>query len=103
MGRSFRIRFTIRTTKGFEPLCDFYIGSNPDTALSIFAQMEGHDQAGEADILQLDFMELGDGLPVNLKIKHCTLPQLTANCRTITKEVFKYRNLTEDWEHYFTT
>lgn len=96
MTTNFRIRFTIRTAQGFEPLCDFYIGSNRHIAQLIFSQMEGNDQAGEADILQLDFIEMGMGVPVNLKIKHCTLLQLAANCRLITKEVFKYRNLAPD-------
>jgi hypothetical protein len=97
MANEFRIRFTLKTVKGFEPLCDFYIGNNRDIALSIFTQLEGNDEVGEADILRLDFVEIRNGLPFNMKIKHCTLFQLTSNCRLITREVFKYRNLMENF------
>ena len=62
-------------------------------ALSIFTQLEGSDEVQEADILQLDFIEMHNELPLNVKIKHCTLSQMATNCHFITKEVFKFRNL----------
>ncbi|MBS1598355.1 MAG: hypothetical protein JST75_09015 [Bacteroidetes bacterium] len=95
MDNEFRIRITIRTINGFEPLCDFYIGNNKSLALAIIDQLEGSDEVKEHDILQLDFLEIVQGLPLNMKIKYCTLSQLTRNCGLITKEVFKYRNLIE--------
>lgn len=85
----------MRTIRGFEPLCDFYIGNNRDKALGIFAQLEGNDEVQVADMLQIDFAETKNGLPLNLKIKHCTLSQLSSNCRFIVKEIFKYRTLSE--------
>lgn len=50
-------------------------------AVSIFEQLEGSDEVREADILQLDFIEMQNGLPLNLKIKHCTLSQMADSCR----------------------
>jgi hypothetical protein len=83
----------MKTVTGFEPLCDFYIGCKPEVALDLFRQLEGSDEVQETDILQLDFMELKNGLPVNVKIKHCSLSQMSSNCSLLTKEIFKYRNL----------
>lgn len=93
MATSFTIRFTIRTLNGFEPLCDFHLGSNPAIAFAIFAQLEGNDEITESDILQVDLVEIHAGLPLDIKIKHCTLGQLGRNCCLIAKELFKYRNL----------
>ncbi len=100
MGNDFGIRFTLRTLRGFEPVADFYIGNNRSMAISIFAQLEGDDEVREADILQLDFIEMKNGLPLNVKIKHCTLSQMAGNCRLIAKEIFKYRNLVDNGGMY---
>lgn len=93
MENDFRISFTLRTARGFERIADFYPGNNRSMALSIFAQMEGSDEVQEADILQLDFLEMQNGLPRNIKIKHCNLAQMARNCRVLVKEIFKCRNL----------
>ena len=57
--------------------------------------MEGNDEVSDSDILQVDFVETRDGLPVNVKIKHCTLLQMGISCQIIAKEIFKYRNLVQ--------
>jgi len=95
MVHGFTIRFTIRTTAGFEPLCDFYLGNNRAVAGSIFSQLEGNEEVRESDILQVDLVEAMDGLPVDVKIKHCTLSQLGRSCSFITKELFKYHDLVQ--------
>ena len=93
MAADFKIQFTIRTVEGFEPLCDFHLGNSPVMALSVFSQLEGNDEVGESDNLQVDLVETHDGLPFDIKIKHCTLPQLGRSCCFITKEIFRHRNL----------
>ena len=37
--------------------------------------------------------ETKEGLPLNLKMKSCTLDQVVENCKLITKEMFKLNNL----------
>ena len=91
----FTIRVSIRTANGFEPLCDFYLGNKRAVARSIFTQLEGNDEVGESDILQIDLREINEGLPLDVKIKHCTLAQLSRSCSFITKELFKYYNLVQ--------
>lgn len=93
MANNFTIRFTIRTTEGFEPLCDFYLGNDSVMALSVFSQLEGNDEVSDKDILQVDLVESHDGLPFDVKIKHCTLSQMGRSCCLIAREIFKHRNL----------
>ena len=83
----------MKTVNGFEPLCDFYLGKNPARALSVFSQLEGNDEVCESHILHVDLVEEKNGLPIDIKIKHCTLPELGRSCCYIAKELFKYRNL----------
>ena len=93
MAKEFTIRFTLKTVDGFVPFCDFYLGSDPKMARSVFSQLEGNDEVSNSDILQVDLVELQDGLPFDVKIKHCTLPEMGRSCCFIAKELFKYRNL----------
>jgi hypothetical protein len=43
----------------------------------------------------MDLIETVEGLPVNIKVINCRLDELTANCRIISKQVFKLLNLEE--------
>ena len=79
----------------FEPFGKFFIGNDRGLAYRIFSQLEGDSSIQESDVLHMDLMETVDGLPVNMKVIHCKLEQLAANCRTMTKEIFKARNLEE--------
>lgn len=71
----------------------FFIGNNREVAYAIFKKLRGSDEVNEANVLYLDFIESWEGLPKNLKVKSCTLQQLSENCRIITKELFKFGNL----------
>ncbi len=74
MANDLTIRFTIRTMVGFEPLCECYLENDPIMARSVFSQLEASDQVQEADILQADLVESRDALPIDVNIKHTTLP-----------------------------
>jgi len=93
MAKDFTIRFTLKTVEGFEPLCDFYLGNDPVMALSVFSELEGNDEVSESDLLQVDLVESHDSLPFDVKIKHCSLPEMGRGCCFIAKEIFKHRNL----------
>jgi hypothetical protein len=79
----------------FEAFGKFFIGNDRDLAHQLFSGLEGSESVQESDILHLDLMETVDGLPVNMKVINCTLDQLANNCRIITKEIFKAKNLEE--------
>ncbi|MBS1603475.1 MAG: hypothetical protein JST42_12465 [Bacteroidetes bacterium] len=91
----FYIVLNMKKGTAFEVLGKFFIGNDREFAYQLFSKMEGDDRVRESDILHLDLMETVDGLPVNMKVINCRLEQVAANCRTITKEVFKARNLEE--------
>ncbi len=93
METQFYITLTLKTCKGLEPFAKFFIGNDRSKAHAIFRKLQGTDEVNEKNILYLDFIETGNGLPVNLKMTSCTLKQLAENCEIITKEVFKLNNL----------
>jgi hypothetical protein len=86
---------TLKTPDGLDTFGRFFIGDNKEHAYNLFNKLKGNDEASETDLLFLDFMETSDGLPLNLKVKSCTLNQLAENCKTITKELFKMNNMEE--------
>ena len=79
----------MKTVKGPETFAKFFIGNNREWAYSLFHKLKGLEDAHENNILSLDFMETVNTLPLNLKLKSCTLEQMVENCKIITKELFK--------------
>ena len=95
METTFYIVLNITTAKGFESFGKFFLGNNKEVAYNIFRQLKGNENVNEKSILQLDFMETIQGLPVNLQMISCTLEELAENSKIITKEIFKILNLEE--------
>ena len=89
METTFYIKFTIKTPKGFESFGQFFIGNNREAAAAIFEKLKGAHDVDESTILQLDFIETKNELPVNIKVLQCTLNEMAENCKIVTKEVFK--------------
>jgi len=92
---TFYILFSMKTIGGFESYSRFFIGNNRELALRLFQKLEGRKEVDEKTVLTCELMETIKGLPVNLKIKSCSLAQLTENCKIITNETFKILNLYE--------
>jgi hypothetical protein len=95
MRTQFFIALNIKTGAGPETIARFRIGNNLEQAYHIFYLLKGDDTVSETNIFYLDFMEMKDGLPVNLKMIGCTLDQLAENCRIIAKELFMLSSLEE--------
>src|SRR6185436_3561805 len=93
METQFYIVFTLKTYSGLESFAKFFIGNNRKKAGAIFRQLKGTGKINEKNILYIDLMETKAGLPVNLNMITCTLNQLGDNCKIITKELFKSKNL----------
>ena len=89
----FHIELNIRTPGDFTCYGKFMLGSNRKFASNLFQKMKGNKKADEKAILQLEFVETRNDLPVNIQVISCSLEQLAENCKTITKEVFKFANL----------
>lgn len=92
METQFNIEFRLKTDNGWERFAKFYIGNDRKRALAIFKRLEGME-VNEKNVLHIDFIETVQGLPVNLKVLTCNLDQLAENCKCITKELFKLKNL----------
>jgi len=95
MRTTFYIVVNMKKGKTFEAFGKFFIGNDRAFAYQLFSRLEGNESVQESDILHLDLMETADGLPVNMKVINCRLDQLANNCRIITKELFKAKNLEE--------
>lgn len=83
----------MKTANDFLPFAKFYIGNDRDAALDIFRQLKGSTEVSDRNVLQLDFIETVENLPVNLKVIGCTLAELSENTAIITREVFKLFSL----------
>jgi hypothetical protein len=93
MEAAFYVLLHLRTSEGFENFGRFEMGCDRNYAYSLFGQLEGKTHVTEKDSLIMELMETRAGLPLNLKIIGCTLDQLAANCRLLTKEIFIMMNL----------
>ena len=95
MDTNFCITFSFKTSQDHKTFAKFFLGNNHEIAYDIFKKLRGSDQVDENNVLYLDFIETWEGLPKNLKVKSCTLQQLSENCSIITKELFKFDTLEE--------
>jgi hypothetical protein len=93
MQTHFCIKLNLKTSNGFETFGKFFLCENPRTANSIFNKLKGTDNVDEKSVLYIEFCEMRDELPFNVKMITCTLEELAENCRTITREIFKLHNL----------
>lgn len=89
METTFYILLHLKTMDGHENFGKFYMGSNKEVADAIFRQLKGNSNVTDQCGLHLEFMEMRDNLPYNIKMLSCTLDQLAENVRIITKETFK--------------
>ena len=89
METTFYININLKTANDFLPFAKFYIGNDRDAALAIFRKLKGSREVSEKNVLQLDFIETVENLPVNLNVIGCTLAELSENTGIITREVFK--------------
>ena len=98
MKTQFHLILNLRTTRGYESFGRFALGSNRKAAYTLFEQLKGNTEVTEGSPLSLDLVEENEGLPLNLKMRTCTLEELSENVKTITCETFKRCNLKENKE-----
>jgi hypothetical protein len=89
MESKFQISLHIKTPGGFETYGNFDLGADREQATAIVEQLKGTDNLSENSILYMDFTETRNGIPLPLRIMHCTLDDVTYNVRIITRDVFK--------------
>lgn len=89
METTFYILLHLKTVDGHENFGKFNLGSNKEIADNIFRQLKGNSNVTDQCGLHLEFIEMHDNLPNNIKMMSCSLDQLADNVRIITKETFK--------------
>ncbi|MDB4919679.1 hypothetical protein [Mucilaginibacter sp.] len=93
MKTTYYISLNIKTPGGFETYGSFCLGNEREKAAAIFNQLKGSDDFSEKSILHMDFTEMRDGIPLPVKILHCTIDDIAVNARIITRDIFKNRSL----------
>jgi hypothetical protein len=89
----FYVVVNLKAGKSYESYAKFFLGKKRKPAESIFLKLKGSRDVSETSMIQLQLMEVDDGLPLNINLLSCTLEELAENCRIITKELFKQLNL----------
>jgi hypothetical protein len=93
METTYYILLSMKTVIGPDSFGQFFIGNKRAAAQAIFRELKGTPDMDEKNVLYMEFMETVNGLPVNLELITCTLEELVENCKLITKEIFKIKNL----------
>jgi len=89
----YKISLNIKTPTGFESYINFELGSDREKADAIVEQLKGTDDITENTVIYMDFTEVEDGIPLPVKMLHCTLDDIAYNVRIITRDIFKNLNL----------
>ena len=85
----FQISMHIKTPAGFATYGRFDLGTDRGQATAIVDQLRGTDDIAEHSVLYMDFTAIQDGIPLPVRILHCTLDEVAYNVRIITRDVFK--------------
>jgi hypothetical protein len=93
METKFYIILNIRSGIEFEAYGKFSLGTDKKFAENLFKKLCGNEEVTEKSILSVEWMQVKNELPVNIKMLSCTLTEMAENCRIITKEIFKILNL----------
>ena len=89
MEKSYCLVFNIKTPRGYEPYAKFSLGQDAAFAEQVFKRLKGIQNPAETCMLQIDFMESSNGLPMHLEVMSCSLEEMSENFVFITKEIFK--------------
>lgn len=84
----------MQSDSGLEPYGRFYLGDDRDFALSIWNQLQSDtDVVKYIPLLQMEWVEADQTLPIDFRLKGCTLSKALENTAIITRELFKAHNL----------
>jgi hypothetical protein len=93
MQTSFYIDLSVKTPEGHKRFGRFNLGDKREEAYRLFRSLVGSPEVNHHDMLYIEFMEMVNGLPVNLDLLTCNLQELGHNCTLITQEVFRLSSL----------
>jgi hypothetical protein len=89
----FSLVLSLKTPAGFEVFGQFGIRDDSSAASALFDSLKGDEKLSSASVLHIDLMETDGLLPAKIRMKSCRLDELAANCKLITREIFRQKNL----------
>jgi len=89
MKSEFDILISFRTPDGFKVCGQYFLGSDPVFAESVFEGLTGSKDTADQAVLQLDLLETKGDLPVKVRSLGCKLSELCENCAYIIRELFR--------------
>ena len=90
---AFYIDLSIKTKDGPKRIGRFNLGDKRKEAYALFKNLKGSPDVDPNDVLYIEFMEIVNGLPVNIDMLTCDLQELGSNCIMITQEIFRLSNI----------
>jgi hypothetical protein len=89
----FSLLLSLKSLAGFEVFGQFGIGHDSSAASALFDSLMGDEKLSDACVLHIDLIETDGLLPAKIRTKCCRLEELAANCKLITREIFRQKNL----------
>ncbi|MEZ2335336.1 hypothetical protein AB6735_06860 [Mucilaginibacter sp. RCC_168] len=93
MKTQFYILLSLKTAHGFVNYGQYFLGDDRQIADELFSQLKSGKDFNLP--LHIDLMETVNELPVQIKTIYCSLEDVGANCKLITRELFRLKNLEE--------
>jgi hypothetical protein len=93
MKSQFYILLSLQTADGFVNYGQYELGDDRDAAMELFGQLDGSPEFPLHHKLHIDLMETVSELPVKIRTISCSLEELAANVKLITREIFRLKNL----------
>lgn len=95
MESEFHVLLSLKTPDGFVTYGQYDFGNEREAAYDLFDQLQGDKQITKNPLLNIDLMEMENGLPVKVRTISCNLDQLCFNSKLIAKAIFRLHNLKE--------
>ena len=89
MDKEYLLLLRLNTARGEELVGKFFLGHDAEKAYALFKQLDGDQVPAPGHLIFFEFIEVADGLPVNLHLVACNLEQASCNFKTLVKELFK--------------
>jgi hypothetical protein len=89
------ILLSLKTTQGFVDYGQYFFGNDREAAYELFRHLKGDTEIKNTCPLHIDLVETVNELPVKINTICCTLDEIGNNCKLITREIFRLKNLEE--------
>ena len=93
MESKYYIELNMKTVDGMERFGCFELGGDRAFSVGLFAGLAGRPACSDDEVLHMDLVEKRNGLPMNMQVISCTVEELGANVKYLTRELFKKINL----------